>query len=152
MRCYPDSVDPRSGIGAASLRALLVETGEYLCALPINRVRQVVRALPVHPLPGASPELLGLAEFTGEPIPVLDLGRLVGAPTGARPASPVTVVVWAGPPDTRELVGLAADAALEIVEIAPSDVAAAGPGLIGGEVALGGRRAGVLNLEALGSS
>ena len=61
--------------------------------------------MPVHPLPGASPELLGLAEFTGEPIPVLDLGRLVNAPPGARPTSPVTVVAWAGPPRARELVG-----------------------------------------------
>ena len=145
-------MDPTSGTGAASLRALLVETGEYLCALPINRVRQVVRALPIHPLPGATPELLGLAEFAGEPIPVLDLGRLVGAPTGARPANPVTVVVWAGPPDTRELVGLAADTALEIVEIAPAEVAAAGPGFVGGELALDGRAACVLNLEALGST
>jgi chemotaxis signal transduction protein len=130
----------------------LVEIGEYLCAIPINQVRQVVRALSVHPLPGASPELLGLAEFTGEPIPVLDLGCLVGAPTAARPTNPVTVIVWAGPPDARELVGLAADAALEIVEIAPADVTVTGPGLIGGEVALGGRVACVLNLEALGNS
>ncbi len=145
-------MDPIPGTGAASLRALLVETGEYLCALPVNQVRQVVRALPIHPLPGASPELLGLAEFTGEPIPVLDLGRLVGAPPAARPANPVTVVVWAGPPDARELVGLAADAALEIVEIAPADVAAAGPGLVGGEVALGGRTTCLLNLEALGTA
>ncbi len=144
-------MDPTSGTGAASFRALLVETGEYLCALPINQVRQVVRALPVHPLAGASPELLGLAEFMGEPIPVLDLGRLVGAPPAPRPANPVTVVVLAGPPDARELVGLAADAALEIVEIAPADVAVAGPGLVAGEVALGGRPACVLNLEALGN-
>ncbi len=151
MRCYPERVDPCSDIGAASLRALLVETGDYLCALPVNRIRQVVRALPVHPLPGASPELLGLAEFTGEPIPVLDLGRLVGAPTGARPPNPVTVVVWAGPPDARELVGLAADAALEIVEIAPADVAAAGTGPVGGEVVVDGRPACLVNLEALGN-
>jgi purine-binding chemotaxis protein CheW len=144
-------VDPKPSTGAASLRALLVETGEYLCALPINQVRQVVSALPVHPLPGASPELLGLAEFTGEPIAVLDLGRLVGAPTGARPANPVTVIVWAGPPHARELVGLAADAALEIVEIAPADIAGAGAGLVGGEIPVGGRPATVLNLEALGT-
>lgn len=141
---------PSPDTGAASFRALLVETGEYLCALPVNRVRQVVRALPLHPLPGSAPELLGLAEFTGEPIAILDLGRLIGAPAAARPANPVTVVVWAGPPDAREPVGLAADAALEIVEIAPADVAAAGPGLVSGEVALGGRTACVLNLEALG--
>ncbi len=131
-----------------ALRALLVATGEALCAVPVHQVRQVVRALPVHPLPGAAPELLGLAEFTGEPIPVLDLARMVDAPAGARPAVPVTVVAWAGPPAARELVGLAADAAIEIVAIAR--VAAGAPGrLVRGEVAVGGRPVRVLNLETL---
>ena len=132
-----------------ALRALLVAVGDAFCAVPVNQVRRVVRALAVHPLPGAAPELLGLAEFTGEPIPVLDLGRLVSAAAGARPAVPVTVVAWAGPPDARELVGLAADAALEIVEIAPAAVVAAEAGLVRGEIAVGGRAVRVLNLEAL---
>ncbi len=134
-----------------ALRALLVAAGEVLCAIPVGQVRGVVRALPVHPLPGAAPELLGLAEFTGEPISVLDLGRLVNAPAGARPAVPVTVVAWAGPPDARELVGLAADAALEIVEVPPAEATAADPGLVRGEITLGGRAVRVLDLETLGS-
>ena len=144
-------MDPTSGTGAASFRALLVATGEYLCALPINQVRRVVRALPTHPLAGGFPRAARPRRVRGEPIPVLDLGRLVGAPPSGRPANPVTVVVLAGPPNARELVGLAADAALEIVEIAPADVAVTGPGLVAGEVALGGRPACLLDLEALGN-
>jgi chemotaxis signal transduction protein len=143
-------VNPGSGAGAASFRALLLETGEFLCALPIGRVRQVVRALQVHPSPGTAAGFLGLAEFAGEPIPVLDLGRLVGAPTGARPARPVTVIAWAGPAGDRQLVGLAADAALEIVEVA-ADVAGSGrAGVIGRQPPAGGRAVRVLDMEALG--
>jgi chemotaxis signal transduction protein len=133
------------------LRALLVAAGEHLCASPVTQVRRVVRALPVHPLPGAAPELLGLAEFTGEPIPVLDLGRLVNAPPGARPTAPVTVIAWAGSPNCRELVGLAADAALEIVEIAPSEVVPSGAGSLCGDATIAGRSVRVLNLETLGT-
>jgi chemotaxis signal transduction protein len=33
---------------------LLVRAGEYVCALPLASVRRVVRALTVHPLPGAT--------------------------------------------------------------------------------------------------
>jgi chemotaxis signal transduction protein len=140
----------QSGTAVGALRALLVAAGEHLCAIPVNQVRRVVRALPVHPLPGGAPELLGLAEFAGEPIPMLDLGWLVNAPPGARPVAPVTVVAWVGPPDSRELVGLAADAALEIVEIAPAEVISSGTGPLCGETTVAGRSVRVLNLETLG--
>ncbi len=140
----------RNGAPTGVLRALLIEAGEHLCAVPVHQVVRVVRALPVHPLPGAAPELLGLAEFTGEPIPVLDLARLVKAPPGARPATPVTVVAWAGPPEARELVGLAADSALEIAEIAPGEVVTRA-GSLCGEASVGGRPVRVLNLEVLGA-
>jgi chemotaxis signal transduction protein len=142
----------RHGATVGALRALLVQAGEYLCAVPVHQVVRVVRALPVHPLPGAAPELLGLAEFTGEPIPVLDLARLVKAPPGPRPANPVTVVAWAGPPEAREMVGLAADSALEIAEIAPSEVVAATTDSLCGEASVGDRPVRVLNLEALGTA
>ncbi|HVN77141.1 MAG TPA: chemotaxis protein CheW, partial [Thermoanaerobaculaceae bacterium] len=96
-------------------------------------------------------ELLGLAEFTGEPIPVLDPRRLVNAPAGARPAAPVTVVGWVGQQSSHELVGLAADAALEIVTIAPSEGRAAEAGAVCGEASVAGRKVRILNLESLGA-
>ncbi|HVT19746.1 MAG TPA: chemotaxis protein CheW [Thermoanaerobaculia bacterium] len=151
---------------------LLVRVGGYVCALPLAAVRRVVRALTLHPLPGSAAELKGLAEYGGEPLPVLDLARLVRAPQGANPAYPVTVVVWAGPPEARELVGLAADAALELARLPASaqwqqwqqaDTRPRGggtallpesgsplAGFVAGEAVVGGEVVRVVNLEALG--
>lgn len=139
---------PRTGLSAGSY--LLVQAGEYVCALPLRSVRRVLRALTVHPLPGATAELKGLAEFGGEPLPILDLARLVGAPPGANPSYPVTIVAWAGPEDGRELIGLAADAALEVADVALSSVVAGDGGFILGEAPVGEQVVRVLNLEALG--
>lgn len=141
------------GNQAGSLqRCLLVRAGDQECALPLARVRRVVRALHVHPLPGAAPELLGLAEYGGEPLPVLDLARLIGAsPAGAGPAA-VTVVVAVGPRGAAELVGLAADAALDIAEAPLAGLPGADRALIVGEVLLDGRPVRVLDPGMLGAA
>ncbi|HEX5717635.1 MAG TPA: chemotaxis protein CheW [Thermoanaerobaculia bacterium] len=129
---------------------LLVQAGEYVCALPLVSVRRVVRSLTVHPLPGSAPELEGLAEFGGEPLPVLNLARMVNAAPGANPSYPVTIVVWAGPTEAREIMGLAVDAALEVADVPLSSVVAGGGGFLLGEAPVAGRVVRVLNLEALG--
>jgi len=131
---------------------LLVRAGEDFCVLPLSRVRRIVRELAVSPLPGTAPELKGLAEFGGEPLPVLDLGRLVGAAPGATPHYAVTVLAWAGPEDARELVGLAVDSVEEVVELAADDVVAAGEGIVRGEASVGERAVRVLALSALGAA
>ncbi len=150
---------PADAPGRAEATHLLVRAGEYVCALPLAAVRQVLRSLPLHPLPGSAPELRGLAEFGGEPLPVLDLARLARAPQGANPAFPVTVVAWAGPPGARELVGLAADAALDVAHLPAAAVVAAGPGapgaaadggLVAGDAWVSGRMVRVIDLQRLG--
>lgn len=132
-------------------RCLLVQAGDRLCALPLGRVRRVVRALTVRPLPGSAPELLGLAEFGGEPLPVFDLASLVGAAPGAGAASPVTVVVLAGPDGTTELAGLAAGAAVDIADVAPLAAADGGPAPVGRALA-GDRPVSVFDLASFGSA
>jgi chemotaxis signal transduction protein len=144
----PNGAGRLGGLSAGS--HLLVQAGEYVCALPLVSVRRVVRSLTVHPLPGSAPELEGLAEFGGEPLPVLNLARMVNASPGANPAYPVTVVVWAGPPDAREIMGLAVDAALEVADVPSASVVAGGGGFLLGEAPIAGRVVRVLNLEALG--
>lgn len=162
----PETDEPRFASPAAAAAQgrreathLLVRAGEYVCALPLGAVRRVLRALPLHPLPGAAAELRGLAEFAGEPLPVLDLARLARAPQGANPTFPVTVVAWAGPPEARELVGLAADAALDVTHLPATAVLPGAPGtsgalgsgpLIAGEALIGGQLVRVINLQALG--
>ncbi len=129
---------------------LLVRAGEYVCALPLAAVRRVMRALPLHPLPGSAPELKGLAEFSGDPLPVLDLARLARAPQGANPAWPVTVIAWAGAGATRELVGLAADAALAVTRLEPADVVGGDGRLVAGEALVAGELVRVIDLQGLG--
>lgn len=130
---------------------LLVRTGELVCALPLAAVRRVMRALPVHPLPASAPELAGLAEFAGEPLPVLDLARLVDAPPSGTPAFPVTVVVWSGPAGRRELVGLAADAALEVAAVPRGEVVGGPGGFVVGEARVLGATVRVLDPAVLGA-
>ena len=147
---------PLDGTGTDARRArlegthLLVRAGEYSCALPLAAVRRVVRALTVHPLPGAAGELEGLAEFGGEPLPVLNLARLVNASPGANPSYPVTVVVWVGPVEGREMIGFTADAALEVVHVPSESVVAGDGGFLLGEAPVGGEVVRILNLDALG--
>lgn len=137
---------------SGSVPCLLVQAGDDLCAVPIAVVRRVVRALPTHPLPGAGPELVGLAEFGGEPLAILDLARLLSAPSGAKAVYPVTIVVAAGSAEARELIGLAADAAVEIVAVPTSGVVTVGAGLVRGETTIGGRLVRIIDLEALRAS
>ena len=140
--------EDRGGLSTGS--HLLVQAGEYVCALPLVSVRRVVRSLAVHPLPGSAPELEGLAEFGGEPLPILNLARMVNAAPGANPSYPVIVVVWAGTSESREIMGLAVDAALEVADVPTSSVVAGGGGFLLGEAPVAGRVVRVLNLEALG--
>jgi len=147
---------PPGGPGAspepaeADERHLLVQAGADYCALPLSRVRRIVRQIQVSPLAGASPELKGLAEFGGEPLPVLDLARLVGASPGPTPLYPVTVIGWAGPDDARELVGLSVDAVVEVVAVPSDTVVAGGEGVVRGETVVGERDIRVISLAALG--
>lgn len=123
---------------------LLVRLGERLAALPALAVRRVVRGARLHPLPGAGPGLVGLAEFAGEPLAILDLAQLLGDEReNTRP--PVTVVTWLGSGSDRELVGLGVDDAVEVVELDPAALAL-------GQALVGGRPVVVVDTERLGAA
>jgi chemotaxis signal transduction protein len=147
------SAEATSGGGPATGddRYLLVEAGDDRCILPLTRVRRIVRELQVTPLPGASAELKGLAEFGGEPLAVLDFSRLIGASPGANPAYPVTVIAWAGSEGARELVGLQVDSVLEVVSVAADAIVSGGEGIVRGDVSLQDQPVRVISLSALGS-
>jgi len=58
--------------------SLVFEVGSRLCALALTHVRETMRPLPVMPLPGTLPPVLGVSIVRGAPTPVIDAGRLVG--------------------------------------------------------------------------
>ncbi len=58
--------------------------GSYFLAVPIARVKEVVRPLPITPLPSGPSFLEGIVELRGTVLPVLDLRkRLAQTPNGA---------------------------------------------------------------------
>jgi purine-binding chemotaxis protein CheW len=77
---------------------LLCRLGSRVCALPLARVSETMRPLPIEPLAGTPPFVLGLSIIRGVPTPVVDIARLVGVAdlhptrlvtvkTGRRPAA-----------------------------------------------------------------
>jgi purine-binding chemotaxis protein CheW len=64
--------------GKGRYPAVLVRSGSRLWALPVQHVVETLRPLPVEPVPGAPSFVLGMAVIRGEPVPVVDLGSLLG--------------------------------------------------------------------------
>jgi purine-binding chemotaxis protein CheW len=61
-----------------STAALLVRVSSGVCALPLAEVIETMRPLPVSPLSGVSDFVSGVALIRGVPMPVVDLGSLLG--------------------------------------------------------------------------
>jgi purine-binding chemotaxis protein CheW len=62
-------------------RFLLCRIGSRIGALALKDVRETMRPLPIEPLLGMPPFVLGLAIIRGFPAPVVDASRLVGPAT-----------------------------------------------------------------------
>lgn len=98
-------------------RYVLVRAGSLICALPASDVVRVVRGLTCFPIPGSKPRLLGLAQYGGEPLPVLDLHALVdGDVSGTRHST--TVIVGRSWRRDRRILGLAVDEVVRVVHAA----------------------------------
>ena len=95
-------------------RYLLVRSGGRSYGVAADQVRHVVRGLLCHPVPGSRPHLLGLAQYGGEPLAVLDLQALLekGRPRANYRA---TVVLGRRGRRSRTMIGLAVDEARRVV-------------------------------------
>jgi purine-binding chemotaxis protein CheW len=69
-------VAPQAESGA-DLR-LLCRSGKHLYAIPLESVVEVMRILPIERLAGAPPYVRGLSIIRGAPVPVVDIGLLIG--------------------------------------------------------------------------
>jgi purine-binding chemotaxis protein CheW len=56
---------------------LVCRIGGGLCAFPVRHVIETMRPLPVEPLAGAPPFVLGVSVIRGAAVPVVDTGLLV---------------------------------------------------------------------------
>jgi purine-binding chemotaxis protein CheW len=61
-------------------RMLVLDAGGHRAGVPLAHVREIMRPLPLSPVAGAPPFVLGVAIIRGASVPVVDLGGLLGAP------------------------------------------------------------------------
>lgn len=70
---------------------LLCRARSRLCALPLHHLLETMRPLPIEPLAGMPPFVRGLSLIRGGPVPVVDVGVLLGASEPPRPTRFVTL-------------------------------------------------------------
>jgi purine-binding chemotaxis protein CheW len=63
-------------------RTLVVGVQGRFCALPLTHVMEIMRPLPVEPIPAVPSFVAGISIIRGVPTPVVDLGVLLGMPGG----------------------------------------------------------------------
>ena len=65
-----------------SSRTLVVGVGGRLCALPLAHVIEIMRPLSLEPISDVPSFVQGISIIRGIPTPVVDLGTLLGMPSG----------------------------------------------------------------------
>jgi len=82
-----------------------------LCALPLTHVAETMRPLPIEPFGGAPAFVKGVSIVRGEPLPIVDLGALLGLEGEAAPSRLLTLRVG------ERHLALAVEAVLGIREV-----------------------------------
>ncbi|MBI4242046.1 MAG: chemotaxis protein CheW [Candidatus Rokubacteria bacterium] len=72
-------------------RSLLCRAATILCALPLPRVVETMRPLPIRPLGGMPSFVCGLSVIRGVAIPVVNAAALLGLPTHEQATRLVTL-------------------------------------------------------------
>jgi purine-binding chemotaxis protein CheW len=114
-------------------RFLLCRIGSHIGALALGHVRETMRPLPIEPLTGTPPFVLGFAIIRGFPAPVVDAGLLLGSSE-----SPSVPVVSPSPARFVSLrlgertAALAVDAVLDVRTLSAETLSNIPPLLRGG--------------------
>lgn len=106
---------------------LLMRTRSLTCAVPLPHVVETLRPLPLEPLASPPPFVLGLSVIRGAPVPVVDLGRLLGAAGAPLPVRFVVLRV------AGRRVALAVEGVLGVRELDPARLQDLPPLLSGAE-------------------
>lgn len=111
------------------LRLCTFTVGDELFAIDIMRIQEIVRPLPVTPVPKSPFGMLGVVDLRGQVLPVFELRRRFDmAAAGETPATARYLIVAV---DGRRL-GLAVDAVHDVIDVSRRDLRV-GPGVLAGD-------------------
>ena len=112
-RAAGDRRDSSDSVGEAH-RLLSFELAGAPYAVPVERVREIVRMRPVTPVPRTPEEIRGVISLRGEMIELIDLRRRLGLGS-IEPSRRTRIIVVKTGDD--EVVGLLVDAVREVLRI-----------------------------------
>jgi hypothetical protein len=72
------SVTPAAKSGTGATAQLMSRVGRQVYTIPVAEVIEIMRVLPVEPIAVAPDYVRGLCIIRGEPVPVVDVGLLIG--------------------------------------------------------------------------
>jgi chemotaxis signal transduction protein len=94
-------------------------------ALPVERVREIVRLRKITPMPRVPPDILGVISLRGEIVQVLDLRMRLGLEC-SEPARVSRVIVLHG--DDEKVTGVLVDAVREVLRVSEDEIRPASSG------------------------
>jgi purine-binding chemotaxis protein CheW len=108
------------------LRQLLTfELDSAPYAVPVERVREIVRIRPITPIPRVPEEVRGVISLRGEIVQVIDLRRKLGLPAIEPTRASRIIVVHAA---ESEVAGVLVDAVTEVLRVGQDAIRPAAPG------------------------
>jgi chemotaxis-related protein WspB len=101
---------------------LLCPIGNDFYALPASSVIEVLPAVPCRKVPQSHRAIVGLLQYHGDPIPVLDLAQLMGHPPCSRLMSRrILLIRYGSGSTTRRYIGLLVEKLTNTVRAEQSD-------------------------------
>lgn len=88
-------------------------------ALPIERVREIVRLRPITPMPRVPAPVIGVISLRGEVVQVVDIRRRLAMP-GREPSRTSRIIVLHG--DDGAVTGLLVDSVRDVLRITDEDI------------------------------
>jgi purine-binding chemotaxis protein CheW len=122
--------------GEENNRFLFCRIGSRIGALALNDVRETMRPLPIEPLMGTPPFVLGLAIIRGFPTPVVDAGSLVGPSTQLSPILSPSPARFVSLKLGERTAALAVDAVLDVCSLPSETLSNIPPLLLAGDAQL----------------
>lgn len=101
---------------------IVFKAGNASFAMEASKVIEVVPLVTLRACPGVPAYIVGLANYRGIGVPVVDLGRLVGgAPCAVYLSTRIILTPYAGSGDKQRVIGLLAETVTNTVEREESD-------------------------------
>src|SRR5207237_570202 len=110
------------------LQLAVFRIGDREYALDIMRIKEIIRPLPITPVPKAPPFIEGVVELRGAIIPMLDLRKRFEVPATSPSRTTKYIVVGV----EGRIIGLVVDAVSEVIRVQRDEVRPA-PSMVSAE-------------------